>query len=399
MTAVTTSAPTAAEPSTRRRRPVGRIVLAAVAALIVSGVAALLLLGSRSSGAPLDPDNPQPPGGQAMARVLSDQGVSVHPVRSREALRDSTIGAGTSVVVTRGEVMTLAMWKAFFEQTRSADRIILVTPGDRALRALDAPISRRGAGFPRDTPARCDVPIARGLTITDGSERYDPADGSGVQTCFPPGGGFGQGGDRGGYLAVLPATADRPEIVLLGSTAPIRNSDVRDAGHAALGLRALGHSSRLVWWSVSPRDVDLVDAKDPVWPKWMTPVGVVLALSVLVLMVSRGRRLGRLVQEPLPVVVRASETTESRGQLYRKAGDRERAATVLRSGTRRRVSRYLGVPPGSSPAALVDAVAGATGRAPMDVHTLLFTAVPTDDAGLTQLAQQLRQLEKEVRHR
>ena len=61
------------------------------------------------------------------------------------------------------------------------------------------------------------------------------------------------------------------------------------------------------------------------------------------------RRLGRLVREPLPVVVRAVETTERRGRLYRRAGDRARAAAVLRLAPADRLARRLAVRRGAGP--------------------------------------------------
>ncbi|MDF8263059.1 DUF4350 domain-containing protein [Luteipulveratus flavus] len=388
------------EPRPRPRLPRKRALLGVLAALVVAGLATLLLLGTRTTGIPLDPDNPAPAGGQAMARVLDQQGVDVTPVRTRDALQGARIDASTTVVVTRGSLMTTAMWRELLRTAGSADRLVLVAPGSRALTALDAPLSRRsGTGFGGSTPAACDAPVARGLSVGGGDERYDPTSGADVAVCFRPGGGFGAGGDNGGYLAVLPRTADRPEVVLLGSTETIRNADVRDADNAAVGLRTLGHSPRLVWWSVSPSDVDLADAEEPVFPAWLAPVTVVLALAVLVLMLVRGRRLGRLVNEPLPVVVRANETTRSRGRLYRRAGDRDRASAVLRAGTRRRLTRYLGVPRGAGPAALVENAAATTGRDPRALHDLLYGAGPATEDAFVQLANQLSQLEKEVRHR
>ncbi|HYN66579.1 MAG TPA: DUF4350 domain-containing protein, partial [Ornithinibacter sp.] len=120
--------------------------------------------------------------------------------------------------------------------------------------------------------------------------------------------------------------------------------------------------------------------------------------AVLLLALARGRRLGRLVHEPLPVVVRAIETTESRGRLYRKAGDRTRAAAVLRAGSSERLVRRLAVGRGAGPAALVHAVTLSTGLRDTEVADILFGPAPPDDAALIHLAQQLTDLEERVRH-
>ena len=67
------------------------------------------------------------------------------------------------------------------------------------------------------------------------------------------------------------------------------------------------------------------------------------AIAVLALLVWRSRRLGALASEPLPVVVKAIETTRSRGRLYRKAGDRDHAAGALRAAARVRAAERLGL--------------------------------------------------------
>ena len=57
----------------------------------------------------------------------------------------------------------------------------------------------------------------------------------------------------------------------------------------------------------------------------------------------KGRRIGPLVAERLPVVVRASETVEGRGRLYRSRRARDRAADALRTATLQRLLPRLGL--------------------------------------------------------
>ena len=127
-------------------------------------------------------------------------------------------------------------------------------------------------------------------------------------------------------------------------------------------------------------------------------------VAFLGLVLWRGRRFGRLVPEPLPVVVRAVETTESRGRLYRRARDASRAGATLQQATRVRLADYLGLPrPGPSISsrgadqALVSAVSAATGRPVGEVGALLLGPPPTQDDHLLGLAAELAALEKEVR--
>ena len=130
----------------------------------------------------------------------------------------------------------------------------------------------------------------------------------------------------------------------MGFGGALTNRYVTDAGHAALGLRLLGAHPRLIFYTPSITDQRAVDGaqeEGPALPAWLMPGLVLIGLAVLTLAVVSGRRLGRLVPEPLPVVVKASETTHSRAELYRAAQDRARTAAVLRRGTLGRLRSRL----------------------------------------------------------
>lgn len=380
-----------------RRLPRGRTLIALVVlALVVAGMTALALT-RESSGLPLDPDNPKPPGAQAMARVLDDQGVDVVKVRGTDAISGTSVGPGDTLVVTNADLPGETEWKKAAPTLQRAGRLVLVAPDARALAALDVDASVTAYGGSA-TEAGCSLPEARGLSVDGDGSRYS-SDVDGATTCFRPGGGFSAGGDDAGALLHLPRTSDRPETFLVGSEDVVRNAGVLDSGHAALGLRLLGHSPRLVWLNATRSDADLGTAPPARWPAWFGPVVLMLVLSTLVLVLWRGRRLGRVVHEKLPVVVPASETTRTRGQLYRRAGDTHRSSIVLRAGTRRRARSYLGLSRGTAARTLVDEIARSTGRAPHEVDHLLHGPPVTTEAELVRLATELTTLEKEIRHR
>jgi hypothetical protein len=125
-----------------------------------------------------------------------------------------------------------------------------------------------------------------------------------------------------------------------------------------------------------------------------------LAIAVLLLALWRGRRLGRLVPEALPVVVRQAEAVVGKARLYRRAQARDRAADALRTSTRSTLSARLGLLPGvatsSARAELLDVVAARVGRHARELEALLYGSAPADDRDLVSLAQRLADLEREV---
>ena len=112
----------------------------------------------------------------------------------------------------------------------------------------------------------------------------------------------------------------------------------------------------------------------------------------------KARRLGPLVAENLPVVVRASETVEGRGRLYRSRRARDRAAAALRTATLQRLAPRLGLSSQATPSAVVGAVVARTGGDPVTVHHTLFGPPPSTDTDLVDLAHALDDIERQVAH-
>ncbi|NUT39882.1 MAG: DUF4350 domain-containing protein, partial [Thermoactinospora sp.] len=108
------------------------------------------------------------------------------------------------------------------------------------------------------------------------------------------------------------------------------------------------------------------------------------------------RRLGPVVAEKLPVIVRAAETVEGRGRLYRARRARQRAAESLRAGTIDRLTPRLGLASGAGTHELVAALAGRVREDPQMVGAALYGPPPTDDAGLVALAGYLDSIERQV---
>jgi len=396
---VTTSGPG------RRRRA---LTYAAVVALGLVLLVLLALTAQRPTD-PLDPESPGSSGAMALVEVLRQQGVEVEIVRSIGDLEASAPDRDTTVVVGDPTYLGLGATERLAEATTSAGRLVLVGPDSDQLDVLGLPITTF-PGFGIDLVARCSSTVARDSDVVSAVDtRYlvdgDAEGAEGVTTCFSlpdadsDSGEPAPGGEFGSALVEVAATASTPHTVLVGFGPGWSNRSIVEGSHAGTAVRALGSTPRLVWYH--PGTTDLDDggsAGQAVWPAWTTPAIVLLGVAVIALALTRGRRLGRLVPEPLPVVVRAIETTESRGRLYRRAGDPARAAAVLRAGTADRLASRLAVHRGAGPAGLVPAVSRATGRPAVEVADILFGPPPVDDAALIRLAQQLTDLEERAHH-
>lgn len=355
----------------------------ALGGLVVVLLVGATVLGGRGarSDAPLDPRNPGPEGAQALARVLEREGVRVLVVRSQAALLDRTIGAGDTVVVTTPEDLVPTTQRRLEDHAAPAAALVYAGSAEAVAARLGldtAPL----AGPTR--AAACDEPLVADLELRVRGGRGLVADG-----CF------GDGGTDG--AAALTRDGDTWGLAGGGS---LSNEHVTEAGAAALGLRLLGQGDRVVWYVPDLADAP-PDEGSPLrelLPPALLPSLLLVAAALLALVLQRGRRFGPLVVEPLPVTVRAAESTEARGRLYRRAGDRSHAATALVTATRGRLLSRLRLPADADLDSLVAAVAERTGRSRDDVAALLRPPAPTDDTALVDLGRRLDHLEDEVHH-
>lgn len=358
----------------RHRAALLVVVGGAVAVAVV-----VLTSGGARTGARYDPDNPGPFGAQAVARVLEDQGVDVTVARGADELAGTTLDADTTVVVTSTEQLGRRTGADLLRRSAGAHRVVLVEPGPGLVKALHLGPLPAAVTVGEGRDAACADPALEGLEVAVDTALAFPGDGG----CFP--------GDVGALVS------ERRGVTLFGPGQALSNDQVLRADNAAAALRVLGGSDRLVWYVPSYGDLGAADGVSlrSLLPPWLGPGLWVLALAAVALVAWRARRLGPLATEPLPVVVRAIETTRSRGRLYRRAGDRGHAAEALRAATRRRLTERLRP---ADEAGLLREVASRTGRSPAEVAALLGPAPPPPtDADLVALATALTALDQEVR--
>lgn len=371
---------------TRRR---STAVAGSVFVLLV--LLSVLTVSSATRGGDLDPDNPGSEGAQAVARVLVRHGVPVTVVRRAADLEAAGLDADTTLVVTSADQLGRGTARDLAERASSAGAVVLAAPGPTVLRALSLPLDLDHARVGDRAAAACDDDLLAGLSVQVGpSLGYRGRSGSGAVGCFA-----GAGNRPASLVARVDGGAPTYAV---GGTDVLTNGRVARADNAAVALRLIGQHDRVVWYVADRRDIAVGDAGSvrAQLPPALVPALWLGAAAVVAAMVWRGRRLGRLVVEPLPVVVRAVESTQGRGRLYRRVRDRPHAAAILREATRRRLAARLRLPVSSGAGALVLPVAGATGRDPRDVHDLLVSRPVPDDLTLIRLADDLAALEKEV---
>lgn len=357
----------------------------AVAAFLLVAAVILAIVGNAAPSRPLDPTDPSADGGRALAQLVRDRGVDVVPVKrvSGGALPPgSTAFVPDPTSLTRGDLQFLSLQTTL---------LVVVAPTERELDALGVVATRLAHGGLADTLSPgCSYPPAAvaGAVRYQGPSYVAPAAG---QECYSDGVASG--------LFVYDTGHSR--VVVVGSPRTFSNDWLDDQGDAALGLGLLAASDRLVWVVPRPPTAAPADAGHkglvallPARVKW---AALQLVLAVVILALWRARRVGPVVAEPLPVVVRATETVEGRARLLHAARARDTAAAALRSATVERLRDRLGLASDVAPAAVVESVSRHSGWRAADADQVLFGAPPTDDASLLRLSRELDQLDRAVR--
>ena len=363
-----------------------RTPLLVTGAIVLIAIVVMIATTARTSG-PFSPDSTESDGARALATLLKNHSVDVH---STEILDDAVQpGDGKALVIGPEGSLDRSDWQRIADARWS--HLILIRPGTRALEILAPGVLDTGQILSSSSRRPgCDLPAAvkAGTATVSGSTYSAP---EGAQRCY---------GD-GITNTVIRLESDNRIVDVVGTPRTFTNAELADDGNAALALNLLGTHQDLTWylpqWESSGFD-DEDSGGPPLVPPDVRYIGWALAFAVLVVAIWRGRRLGPVIAERLPVIVHAAETTEGRARLYRRSRARDRAAAALRESALGKLHKAHGIPRRADPSAVVATVAARTGRDPAMLCELLYGLAPLSDAALMSLSHELDVLTQEVRH-
>lgn len=380
------------------------LVIGVIFVLVTVGGLILSNSGRQDSSA-LSISNPAPEGAQAAASVLRNQGVKVTAADSLDATMKalSANGEEGSTVLffdPKSLLKPTQVAELAQESAKNGAKIVAVVPGTLAVKNLSAELSGAGsvASSGQALQANCtnpDASIAGSIVPTE--VQGSSTDSTtlkiyrGTEVCFVPAGSAGTSG--------IMASTGGGDVTVLGSTALLSNSNLASQGNAALTFNLLGKRPHLIWYTASLKDVPVTQEQPSLaelTPSWIFPAMAWLLLVGMLGMVWRGRRYGPLVIEPLPVVVKASETVTGRARLYQDARAIDTVARTFQEATLTRLAKYLRLGSSASPESVVEALTAHTGRSRPELFALLLHDVPRNEKEMLSMATALADLEEEV---
>ena len=370
-------------PSVMQRWRSARWVVLAVVVIVAVATLVTYLTAPRPGGQ-LDPASTSPDGARAIATLLREHGVEVIAAANIAAV-ERAAGPDTLIVIAQ----------TFYLDDDDVLRRLADLPGDRLLleplsrtrEKLAPAILLRGGTSLGGAKPDCDLREATraGQVEFGRTAAYQAAGDVPVTRCYDG--------------AVVRYNTDARTVTVAGSSEFMTNAGLLKEGNAALAMNLAGGRPRVIWYAPQHSETESRGGGATVFdliPGRVTWIVWQLCVAVALLAVWKGRRIGPLVAEVLPVVVRASETVEGRGRLYRSRRARDRAAEALRTATLQRMLPRLGLGHDSAPPAVVQAIADRCGLDPQTVAHTLYGPPPGDDPNLVGLARELDNIERQV---
>ncbi|WP_282819795.1 DUF4350 domain-containing protein [Curtobacterium flaccumfaciens] len=376
-------------PAEGRRFRIGFWVAIVLVGVLLAALTAVVQGTDPDAPRALDPTSTTASGSAALVRVLEQRGTAVAVTDTVDGV--GGIDGGTVFIDDSDGALDPAVAERI---ARTARHVVVVGTSGAGLDAL--------LGFPVDPPAQidgdatvstasCGIPAAASAArVTTAGSGYTVQDAT-AERCAPT----GEGASR--VWGLVRTTTPGGDVTLLGTTSAFRNDTIATAGNAALALGLLGADERLVWYTPAVGTPDAAPTLGELAPPWVPSALALLALVAVAAGVWRGRRLGPLVVERLPVVVRAAETTEGRARMYARTRDRTHALDTLRVAAVRRIGRMLGLPRSAHVDEVVRTAAQATGIPHTRVGAVLVGGTTVDDRALVDGTAALDDLERAVR--
>jgi hypothetical protein len=388
MSAATLTA--AVGPTVADRWRTWRTPLAIVIFVLLAGTAIALLQPAPGLIGYLSPDSTGAQGTHALADILSARG---HPVRSVGTVPDAVAAAapGTTLVITSPYRLST---RQLGQLARTPANLVLVEPDQAALAALAPRVTLLGGAPISPLPPACALPAATlaGAADMGGSGLRVQAGRAHVAQCYL----------EDGQATLVRFRSGGRLITVLGTGAPLSDVYLAQQGNAALAINLLSSAGPVSWlvptFSTSSGTGGRPASFTSLVPLAAKLVAIQLVLALLLTALWRARRLGPLVTERLPVVVRASETVEGHARLYRSRRARDRVAAALRAAATARLTPAIGLAPGgATPTAVTAALAARSTLDEAKIADLLYGPPPGSDPALITLASDLDALEGEVR--
>lgn len=349
-----------------------RFWLLLLAALVV---VVLLIGGSGDQGPPLDPRSVSPDGTRGLVETLDRLGISVQ-------IDGSLPDSGTTAALLLQDRLSVEDEEVWAQWVNDGGTLVVA---DRRS-GLDRAIRQSGTSGPmRIERQLCTIDLLRDVeTLVATDVRLSTR---GFESCF--------GNNAGAF--VVAQSQGQGTVVSIGSPDVFTNALLDEQDSAVLAVALLtSDQERPQVTIIAPSVVPFGDQGlgDLVAPRIRNSILQLLA-AFLLYALFRGRRLGKVVPEPVPVRIASSEIIVKAGLLSERAKDPASAAGLLRADTLARARSAMSIPTLVDDTVVVQRIASRTGIDADSVGATLLGPVQTE-ADLVAVSQNLLEIDERL---
>lgn len=176
------------------------------------------------------------------------------------------------------------------------------------------------------------------------------------------------------------------------------NKEITKSSNAAVALNLFNKYKNIYWYMPTKAEFeDPSNAAPPLTPSWAGQIFLLICIATIFLLLAKGKRLGFVIKENLPVVVKFEETNTGKANLYRKNNDQDYTANILRTYHIQKLAKLVRINPQINKEEFIRAVSEKANIKYEDVEKILYTQETQSNEELHVLSLSLESIEKKVK--
>ncbi len=197
------------------------------------------------------------------------------------------------------------------------------------------------------------------------------------------------------HLGFWITSPKHPQVTAVASGEFFTNEYLSKYSNAAFALNLLGQKPTL-YWVENYQTGNTTTASISTFPTWFTYLLWGVLGSGIWWCVYKARRFGKLVAEPMPVVVPAGEADLGRAQLYSRAHDYPHLSKILRSTLLQKLAPKYGFTSRNTPSEICHLLANHTQHSAQELLDGLYPSKLKTKQDFHTFVKYLSQIEKEL---
>ncbi|MGI8752040.1 MAG: DUF4350 domain-containing protein [Acidimicrobiales bacterium] len=363
----------------RRRRHVPLLIL-----VIIAGAAIWVSASGPGGGNPLDPASTASGGAKALDLFVGRLGGNVDTSGRLPA-------ANRGVALILVDRLSATSRRGVDAWVRAGGTLVIADPTSDLAGVAPAEGSSPNAGVSSTATLSpdCSAPWVAGVGQIDvGSVALLAAPPRATATCFDEGLGF----------FAIERTVGEGTVVSLAGPGLWTNGHLGADDNSVLAADLLvPQPGDTVAWLTGPVVGGGRQSLIALLPARVDEMLIGGVIALVVVGAWRSRRLGRPVNEEVPVVIPGSELVGAISRLLARNNQRQHAAELLRDELRHEVIMRMAVSPSMAPEVVAEMVANRTGRDATAIQATMYGSAPADDGELVDLARTVEEIRQEVR--